>query len=139
MHIEYFEDVWDAVEPDKLQAANMRARVDLMIAIQETAKGWHETQVVSARRLGLTQPRLNDLLRGRIEKFSTDALLIHASLAGISARLEVERPTACVGLFVMLSYEDRVTTEKSQFPKTTRLNFCSPSTGAFIILNWAIG
>jgi predicted XRE-type DNA-binding protein len=94
MIIEYFDSVWDAIEPNKMEAANMKARADLMIAIQETVKGWHETQVVSAKRLGLTQPRLNDLLRGRIEKFSIDALLNHASLAGISVRLEVERPAA---------------------------------------------
>jgi predicted XRE-type DNA-binding protein len=65
MNIEYFDSVWDAIEPNKMEAANMKARADLMIAIQETVKGWHETQVVSAKRLGLTQPRLNDLLRGR--------------------------------------------------------------------------
>lgn len=94
MTIEYFDSVWDAVEPNQLEAANMKGRDELMIAIQETVKGWHETQVVSAKLLGLTQLRLNDLLRGRIEKFSIDALLNHASLAGISVRLEVERPAA---------------------------------------------
>ena len=72
----------------------MKARAELMIAIQETVKGWQTTQTVSAMRLGLTQPRLNDLLRGRIEKFSIDALLNHASLAGISVRLEIVRPAA---------------------------------------------
>lgn len=94
MNIDYFDDVWDAIEPDKMQAANMRARADLMIAIQETVKGWQTTQVISAKRLGLTQPRLNDLLRGRIGKFSIDALLNHAAPAGISVRLEVVRPAA---------------------------------------------
>jgi predicted XRE-type DNA-binding protein len=94
MNIEYFDSVWDAIEPNRMEAANMKARADLMIAIQETVKGWRETQVVSAKRLGLTQPRLNDLLRGRIDKFSIDALLNHPSLTGISVRLEVERPSA---------------------------------------------
>ena len=82
MKTEYFYSVWDAIEPSKAEAANMKARADLT------------TQAVSAKRLGLTQPRLNDLLRGRINKFSLDALLNHASHAGLSVKLEVVRPAA---------------------------------------------
>ena len=90
----YFDSVWDAIEPSTAEAAKMKAPADLMIAIQETVKGWHTTQAVSARCLGLTQPRLNDLLRGRINKFNLDALTNHASHAGISVRLKVVRPAA---------------------------------------------
>lgn len=94
MKTEYFNSVWDALEQSKAEAANMRARADLMIAIQETVEGWHTTQAVSAKRLGLTQPRRNDLLRWRINKFSLDTLLNHASHAGLSIKLEVVRPAA---------------------------------------------
>jgi predicted XRE-type DNA-binding protein len=65
----------------------------MMIAIQETMKGWRTRQAVSAKRLGLTLPGLNDLLRGRIE-ISIDALPNHAILACISVKLEVERHAA---------------------------------------------
>lgn len=92
MKTKCFDSVWDAIEPSKAEAANMKARADLMIAIQETVKGWLTTQADSAKRLDLTQPRLNDLLRGRINKFSLDALLNHASHAGLSMKLEVVRP-----------------------------------------------
>lgn len=92
MKTEYFDSVWDAIEPSKAEAANMKARADLMIAIQETVEGWHTTQAISATRLGLTQPRLNDLLRGRINKFSLNSLLNHASHARLSVKLEVVRP-----------------------------------------------
>lgn len=94
MKIGYFDSVWDAIEPSKAEAANMKARADLLIAIQETVKSWNTTQAISAKRLGLTQPRLNDLLRERINKFSLDALLNHASRAGLSVKLEVVRPAA---------------------------------------------
>jgi predicted XRE-type DNA-binding protein len=94
MKIEYFDSVWDAIEPSVADAANMKARADLMIAIEETVKGWHATQAVAAKRLGLTQPRLNDLLRGRINKFSLDALLNVAARAGLAVKLEVIRPAA---------------------------------------------
>jgi len=55
---------------------------------------WSITQAAAAKRLGLTQPRMNDLLRGRIDKFSLDALMNLATRAGIAVRLEVVRPAA---------------------------------------------
>jgi predicted XRE-type DNA-binding protein len=39
--------------------------------------------------LGLTQPRLNDLMRGRIDKFSLDALVNVAGRAGLAVRLQI--------------------------------------------------
>jgi predicted XRE-type DNA-binding protein len=42
----------------------------------------------------LTQPRLNDLLRGRIAKFSLDALMALAGRAGLSVRVQIMRPAA---------------------------------------------
>lgn len=94
MKIEYFDSVWDAIEPTPAAAANMKARSQLMSAIREAVEEWDTTQAASARRLGLTQPRLNDLLRGRINKFSLDTLLNLAAKAGLSVRLEVQRPAA---------------------------------------------
>ena len=94
MKIEYFDSIWDAIEPSAAEAANMKARADLMISIEETVKRWHATQAASAKRLGLTQPRLNDLLRGRITKFSLDSLLNVAARAGLAVKLEVIRPAA---------------------------------------------
>jgi predicted XRE-type DNA-binding protein len=61
----------------------MRLRSDAMIAISQRVKAWKVTQREAARRLGLTQPRLNDLLKGRIDKFSLDALMQIAPRAGL--------------------------------------------------------
>ena len=91
MEHEYFESVWDAIEPDKALAANLKARVEVMIAIQETEKSWRITQAAAAKRLNITQPRLNDLLRGHIDKFSLDALLNLAPLADVMVKVEVVR------------------------------------------------
>ena len=49
------------------------------------------TQAAAAQRLGLTQPRMNDLLRGRIAKFSLDALIDVATRAGLKVRVDVRR------------------------------------------------
>jgi predicted XRE-type DNA-binding protein len=70
-----FGSVWDAIEDTKDAAANMRIRAELMIEVQHYVERNRLTQVNAAKRLGITQPRLNDLLRGRIEKFSVDALV----------------------------------------------------------------
>lgn len=48
------------------------------------------TQAATAKRLALTQPRLNDLLRGRTNKFSLDALVNIAMAAGLKVRVEVK-------------------------------------------------
>lgn len=89
-----FESVWDALETSPAKAANMKARSGLMVAIQETVVGWKMTQGEAAKRLGITQPRLNDLLRGRIDKFSLDALMIIASVAGLTVEWRITRTAA---------------------------------------------
>jgi predicted XRE-type DNA-binding protein len=89
-----FASVWDAIEPTRTEAANMRARAEMMIAIRETVKRWKVTQAAAAKKLGLTQPRMNDLLRGRISKFSLDMLMNIATRAGLAVRVEIKRPAA---------------------------------------------
>jgi predicted XRE-type DNA-binding protein len=70
-------------------AENMKLRSNLMIAISEAVASWGTTQTDAARRLGVTQPRLNDLLRGRVGKFSLDALVALAARAGLAVHLEI--------------------------------------------------
>jgi predicted XRE-type DNA-binding protein len=89
-----FISVWDAIEPSRAAAANMKARAEMMIAIRESVADWGVTQAVAAKRLGLTQPRMNDLLRGRINKFSLDALINLATRAGLSVRVEIAKTAA---------------------------------------------
>ena len=84
-----FANVWDALSDTPEEAANMTMRSDLMIAIQQKVRGWNLTQAEAARRLGVTQPRLNDFLRSKIDKFSLDTLIALAGHAGIRVRLEI--------------------------------------------------
>jgi predicted XRE-type DNA-binding protein len=89
-----FDSVWDAIEPSRARAASMKARSQMMIAIRETVEAWGVTQAAAAKRLRLTQPRINDLVRGRISKFSLDALIDIAVRAGLAIKVEVVRPAA---------------------------------------------
>jgi predicted XRE-type DNA-binding protein len=91
MTTEIFESVWDALEDTPTEAENMKLRSRLMIAISQAVAAWEVTQTEAARRLGVTQPRLNDLLRGRVGKFSLDALVALAARVGLAVHLEISR------------------------------------------------
>lgn len=77
-----YANVWDALADTPEKAANLRMRAALMRQIAELvrSKGW--TQAEAAERCGITQPRMNDLLRGRISRFSLDALVNLAAALG---------------------------------------------------------
>ena len=89
--VERFENVWTALEPTAGAAANMTMRSDLLIALQERVGSWKVTQAEAARRLETSQPRLNDLLRGRINKFSLDMLVELADRAGLEVSLRIKK------------------------------------------------
>lgn len=84
-----FDNVWDALEATPAEAANMTMRSNLIIAIEARVREWKVTQAEAAERLGITQPRLNDLLRGKIINFSLDTLINLATAAGLKVRLEI--------------------------------------------------
>ena len=88
--IESHASVWDAIADTPEQAANLRTRAELMQQIAAIVKeaGW--TQTDAARRCGVTQPRINDLLRGRVSRFSLDALVNIATAIGRRVHLELE-------------------------------------------------
>lgn len=85
-----YASVWEALADTPEQAANLQARADLMRQIAELiqAEGWK--QVEAAERCGVTQPRINDLLRGRVSRFSLDALVNIATALGQRVHLELE-------------------------------------------------
>jgi len=84
-----YENVWDALTDSPEESAAMTARSELMMAITDVVESWGKTQAEAARRLGITQPRLNDLLKGRIDKFSLDMLLTLASKAGLKVEIRI--------------------------------------------------
>jgi predicted XRE-type DNA-binding protein len=88
--VEHYASVWDAVADTPEEAANLRARAELMHKIEAIVResGW--TQTEAAQRCGVTQPRMNDLLRGRVSRFSLDALVNIATALGRRVRMELE-------------------------------------------------
>lgn len=76
---------------DKSEAENLKLRSELMMRIQGFYRRSGMTQAGAAKALGLTQPRLNALLKGKIGLFSLDALVNIASRAGLSVRLLIKK------------------------------------------------
>ena len=85
-----FSSVWDALADTQEHAANLRVRAELMRKIAAIVKdsGW--TQSEAAKHCGVTQPRINDLLRGRVSRFSLDALVNIATAIGRKVHVELE-------------------------------------------------
>jgi predicted XRE-type DNA-binding protein len=79
---ERFASVWDALADTPEEAANFRLRSALMQQIAEIVKRGDWTQAEAASRCGVTQPRIDDLMRGRIARFSLDAPVNIAAALG---------------------------------------------------------
>jgi len=87
---ESYASVWDAIADTPGQAANLRSRAELMQKIAARLKQQAWTQAEAADHCGVTQPRINDLLRGRVSRFSLDALVNIATALGCRVRFDLE-------------------------------------------------
>ena len=73
------------------EAENLRVRSELMIQIRKLIERRRLTQAGAAKVFGVTQPRVSDLVRGRIDLFSIDMLVKMLAQAGVQVRLVVKR------------------------------------------------
>ena len=85
-----YASIWDALADTPEQAANLRTRAELVQQIAAIVKESKCTQVEAAAQCGITQPRMNSLLRGRVSRFSLDALVNEATAIGRRVHLELE-------------------------------------------------
>lgn len=86
-----FESVWDALEDTPAQAENMKLRSSLMLALKEQIEADGLTQGQAAKRFGVTQPRISDLVRGRIELFGIDTLVNMLACAGLQVEIHIAK------------------------------------------------
>ena len=85
-----FDHVWDAIADTPAEAANLKARAELMHQLIAILKGkdWKITD--AAKRCGVTQPRLDELLHGQIAKFTLDDLVNIAANLGVQVNISLE-------------------------------------------------
>ncbi len=84
------KNVWDALEDDPAERQLLKMRGLLLGALQARVKAWGVTQAEAAKCLGITQSRLNDLLKDRFNKFRLGALFDLATRAGLKVKLSIE-------------------------------------------------
>ena len=90
-NVQRFASVWDAIEDTPGESAHMKARSELMIAISEHIAKNGLTQAAAAKLFGVTQPRVSDLVRGRIELFSIDTLVQMLASAGMRVEMKLKK------------------------------------------------
>ena len=85
-----FSSVWDAIEDTPEEAENMKLRSSLMMALKAHMERVGLTQSDAATLFGVTQPRVSDLVRGKINLFGLDALVNMAAAAGLHVEMTVQ-------------------------------------------------
>ena len=82
MNTQRFASVWDAIEDTPEEAENMKLRSALMTTLKNYLTRTEMSQAEAAKLFGVTQPRISDLMRGKINLFGLDALVNMATAAG---------------------------------------------------------
>jgi predicted XRE-type DNA-binding protein len=86
-----FKSVWDAIEDTPEQAENMKLRSNLMMALQKRITQLKLTQEQTAELLDVTQPRVSDLMRGKISLFALDILVNMTTAAGLHVEMRITK------------------------------------------------
>jgi predicted XRE-type DNA-binding protein len=89
-----FTNVWDAIESDPATAENMKLRSGLMMALSDHIEREGLSQAQAAKLFNVTQPRISDLTRGKIELFSIDTLVNMLAAAGLHVDMKIARASA---------------------------------------------
>ncbi|MXP50154.1 XRE family transcriptional regulator [Pantoea sp. Eser] len=93
MKTKTFESVWDAISDTQEESANMKIRSQLMMSINSWISRRGLSQDEAAQALGITQPRVSELARGKINLFSVDKLITMMAHAGMQiVNIEISEP-----------------------------------------------
>ena len=84
-----YASVWDAIEDTPAEVENMKLRSELMMALKKHITRTGMSQAQAAKLFGVTQPRVSDLMRGKINLFGIDALVNMAAAAGLHVEMRV--------------------------------------------------
>jgi predicted XRE-type DNA-binding protein len=90
--IEAFDSVWDALEDDPIEARALERRANLMHLVQDKIEKGKWSQPEVAKMLGISRPRVSDLVRGKLSKFSLDTLLTFVERMGDEVHIKVRKP-----------------------------------------------
>jgi len=84
---ETFTNVWDALEDDPATRESLKVKSQMMIDIEQHIKSLGITQAQAAQKLGVSQPRISDLVNGKIDRFTIDMLITMLARLGLHVEL----------------------------------------------------
>lgn len=88
-----YTSVWEAIEDTSEEAENMKLRSNLMMQLGSYIGSAGLSQVEAAQVFGVTQPRISDLMRGKINLFSIDTLVNMATAANLKVEIRLLTPS----------------------------------------------
>ena len=86
-----FTSIWDAIEDTPAAAENMKLRSSLMMTLKDHITNSGLSQSEAAKLFGVTQPRVSDLIRGKINLFTIDALVNMIAAAGLHLEIQIKK------------------------------------------------
>jgi len=86
-----YKNVWDAIGVDPATAENLKIRAALMRRLVGYMTTTGMTQSEAAKQLGVTQPRISDLTRGKVDLFSIDSLVNMLNTVGLHVDIRVKK------------------------------------------------
>lgn len=86
-----YTNAFEAVGFEPMEAEHLRIRADLMLEVERLIAARGLTQAAAAKLLHVTQPRISDLMRGKLERFSIDTLVEMLSRGGADVIVKVRR------------------------------------------------
>lgn len=86
-----YENVWDAIEKSPAEAANLKLRSSLMLALRRHIEREGLSQTEAAKVFSVSQPRISNLMHGKINLFGLDMLVNMLAAAGLHVSVRVKK------------------------------------------------
>jgi len=87
---EHFDSVWDALEDDQSERESVKLKSRLMVEIARHIKSMGITQAQAAKQMGVSQPRVSDLVNGKLDRFTIDMLVTMLSRIGLQVEVRLK-------------------------------------------------
>lgn len=87
---ETFKNVWDALEDDPAARESLKIKSRMMRDIEQHIKSMGITQAQAAKKMGVTQPRVSDLVNGKIDRFTIDMLITMLARLGLHVEIKLK-------------------------------------------------
>ena len=88
---EKYDNVWEALYDDPARAESLRIKSELMVRVEKYIQENELIQKEAAEILGVSQPRVSDLVRGKIDRVTIDMLINMLSRVGIKVNIKIEK------------------------------------------------